>query len=89
MQKKRKKRRKRKNNEAALVEPKKAEEEKKGKGNENHQMYNDNFNVMDIDNNGMIKNDEHQKNIDDLNLSLHSYENETEEEFKLRKIIPT
>lgn len=48
-------------------------------------MNHENFNAMDIDHDGMIQNDEHQKNINDLNLSLQSYE--TEEEIKLRKII--
>ena len=67
-------------------ENKKEEEEKKEKEDEKH-MNDDLWNGMDIDNGAMIPNNENHKKIHELNMSLHSVENETEEDAKLRKVL--
>jgi len=67
-----------KNNEAIITESKKEEEKEKQEKN---------LNGMNINNDGVNQNCEHQKNLNDLNISLQSEENETEEEIKLRKIL--
>ena len=69
--------------EATVInEKKKGEEEKKEKEKEMKDGF---LNGINIDNKWMIS--EEQKNISDFNISLQSYENESEEEIKLRKIL--
>ena len=73
-------------NEPAEAENKKEEEKKEQEG-EKHQMNDDLWNQMDIDNGAMTHNNDHQNKVHELNISLHSNENETEEDAKLRKVL--